>query len=157
MENQYFSLELHKSNKLTRIFQLVFGIICAAVAAGWLFINISSMKMTFSMWLTLLFLIGFAYFQVLSGLGKADKFIEISISSIRIKRNSVLLTREIRASEVDAIEIFPVSVEFFLKSGKKLTLRFGTTFTETIEPIKNALETFANLNNLSLRFREEEF
>jgi hypothetical protein len=87
METQYFSLELHRSNKLTKIFQLVFGIICAGVAVIWLILNLSTMKMTLGLAITVLFLLGFAYYQIVSGLGHAEKFIEVGGDKIRMKKN----------------------------------------------------------------------
>jgi hypothetical protein len=43
-----------------------------------------------------------------------------------------------------------------MKPEKKNIIRFGTTFTDIIEPIKKAVETFCTLNNLELEFRKEE-
>jgi len=155
MDDQYFSLELHSSNRLTRIFQLIFGIICAIVAVIWVVINLNTIKMTFALWVTLLFLLGFAYFQIVSGLGMADKFIEFSRGSIRLKRNSLLPPVELKFSEIEKIEIFPVNVVFFLKKGKKLILRFGTTFTDNINPVKDAIGAFCKNNDLLVEFRNE--
>ncbi len=95
MEKNYFSLELHRSNKITRIFQLIFGIICIGVALIWLILNFSTLKSNVSLWITILFLVGFGYYQIISGLGKSEKFIEISESSIRIKKNILFPSQEI--------------------------------------------------------------
>ena len=157
MDEQYFSLELHGSNRLTRIFQLVFGILCAAIAVIWVTINLSAMKITFALWITVLFLLGFAYFQIVSGLGMAEKFIEFRQGSIRLKRNSVLPPVELKVTEIEKIEIFPVNVVFFLKKGKKLILRFGTTFTGNTNSVKDAIEAFCKKNNLILEYRNEGF
>jgi hypothetical protein len=156
MEKAYFSLELQRSNKLTKIFQLVFGIVCFGVALFWLILNFSTIKSNVSLWITILFLAGFGYYQIISGLGKSEKFIEISESSIRIKRNLLFPSQELSADKIDKIEVFPLNIVFFLKSGKTFFLRFGTTYTDVIEPIKKSIKNFCSTNNLDLQFRNEE-
>lgn len=156
MEKSFFSLEANKSNKLTRIFQLLFGIVCAGVAIVWLSLNLEALKLNGSLIITILFLLGFAYYQVNSGLGRAEKFIEFSQSVIRLKKNSILPAREITAPEIEKIEVYPVNVVFLMKGGKKVILRFGTTFTDIIEPVKKALEGFCTKNNLMLEYMKEE-
>jgi hypothetical protein len=110
MEKSYYSLEVNKSNRVTRIFQLIFGIICAAVAIIWLFLNMNTIKLNGTLWITIIFLLGFAYFQVNSGLGRAEKFIEFGAAVIRMKRNSILPVREIMAAEIEKIEIHPLTL-----------------------------------------------
>jgi len=156
METQYFSLELHRSNKLTKIFQLVFGIICAGVAVIWLILNLSTMKMTLGLALTVLFLLGFAYYQIVSGLGHAEKFIEVGGDKIRMKKNSIFPVEEVRADEVENVVIFPINIVFMLKSKKKIMLRFGTTYTDIINPAKDAIENFCQRNSLSYEERNED-
>jgi hypothetical protein len=156
METQYFSLEVHRSNKLTKIFQLVFGIICAGVAVIWLILNLSTMKMTLGLAITVLFLLGFAYYQIVSGLGQAEKFIEVGGEMIRVKKNSIFPVEEVRADEIENIVIYPINIVFMMKSKKKTILRFGTTYTEIINPAKDAIENFCKRNNLSYEERNEE-
>ena len=157
MEKQYYSLDVNRSNRVTRIFQLIFGAICVAVAITWLILNLSTLKMTFSLWITIIFLFGFAYYQVNSGLGHAEKFIEFSQAALKLKKDSLLPARQMNATDIEKIEIFPVSVVFYMKTGKKLTLRFGTTYTDVIEPAKKALECFCRNNKLNYKFLNEEF
>jgi uncharacterized protein YlzI (FlbEa/FlbD family) len=156
MEDNYFSLEVNKNNKVIRIFQIVFGTICAALAVVWLIMNIDTLKSNNSLWVSIIFLLGFAWYQINSGLGKGDKFLQIGQTSLKFKKNSLLPVRELNASEIKKIEIFPLSMVIFLISGKKNIMRFGTTYTDVIEPIKKGIENFCTLNNLELEFRKEE-
>ncbi|MFZ0282491.1 MAG: hypothetical protein WAL29_12635 [Bacteroidales bacterium] len=156
MDKSYYSLEVNKSNRVTRIFQLVFGIVCAAVAVIWMFLNLNTLKVNGTLWITIIFLLGFAYFQVNSGLGRAEKFIEFGPNSIRMKRNSIFPPSEIEASEIIKIVIHPVNLVFFLRNGKNVILRFGTTYTDIIEPVKKEIESFCSVHNLSFEFREDE-
>ncbi len=155
MDKQYYSLDVNRSNKVTRIFQLVFGALCFVVAVAWLIINMNTVQMTGSVWVTIIFLIVFAYFQVNSGLGRSAKFIELGESTLKLKKNSLLPVRYMNASDIEKIEIFPVNIVFFLKTGKKLNLRFGTTYTDIIEPAKKAIECFCRNNNLKYEFMNE--
>ena len=156
MKTSYFSLEVNKSNRLTRIFQLVFGIVCALVAIIWLIINFNSLTSNWSLVITIIFLLGFAYYQINSGLGRGEKFVEISQTRLTLKKNSLLPAQDINASEIERIEIFPLSMVITLRSGEKRILRFGTTFTDIIDPVKRGIETFCSENNISLEFKNEE-
>jgi hypothetical protein len=122
-----------------------------------MFIDPGTLKKNGTFWITIIFLLGFAYFQIASGLGRAEKFIEIGTTVIKYKNNSILPVKEINASEIQKIEIFPVNIVFILKSGKNRILRFGTTFIDVIEPVKKEVENFSTLNRLSIEFREEFF
>lgn len=155
METKYFSLELATTNKVTRVFQLVFGAICIVVALIWVILNYYSIKSNISLWVTVVFLIGFGYFMVISGLGRAMKFIEISSDMIKIKRNSVLPVRELSAPDIERIEIFPLNIIFFLKSGGKMTVRFGTTYTDVIGEVRNQIEKFTGINNIPVEYKSE--
>lgn len=156
METNYYSLEVNKSNKLTRIFQLVFGIVCAVIAIIWLVMNLDTLRSKGTLIITILFLLGFAYYLIISGLGKGEKYVVISKTSLKLKRNSVLSPLEIPASAIEKIEIFPLSIVFFLKPGKREILRFGTTFTDIIEPVKKSITTFCSANNIILEYKNEE-
>ncbi len=156
MEKHYFSLEPVESNRLTRIFQLIFGIVCFIVAIFWLVYNIRSLKSDTTLWITVIFLIGFSFYQINAGLGKATRFIEINRDKIRMKRNSLFPAREIRASEIEKIEIFPLNLVFFIRDGSSVFLRFGTSLTDKIEPIKNAVANFAAAHNINKEIKSEE-
>ena len=148
MESNHYSLEVNKSNRFTRIFQLIFGIICAVLAVIWLIMNIKTLTTNGSLVLTIIFLLGFAYYLVNSGLGKGDKYIEIGRNSLKLKKNSVLTATEIKAGDIQKIEIFPLNIVFILKSGKKVLLRFGTFFPGVIDPVKTGIESFCKANGI---------
>jgi len=156
MAGDYYSLEVYKSNKLTKVFQLVFGIICAVVALVWLISNISSLESNGTLVITIIFLLGFAYYQVNSGLGRGEKFIEISQNTVKLKKNSIFPSQELSASGIERIEIFPLNLIFFLRSGKTVFLRFGTTYTDIINPVRTGIKTFCERNNIPLEFKNEE-
>jgi len=157
MESNYYPLDVNKSNKLTRIFQLIFGIICIMVAIIWLILNFNALKSSVTLWITIIFLIVFGYYQIISGLGKAEKFIEIGQDRIRLKRNSFLPPTVLKADEIEKIEIFPLNIVFFMKQNRTTILRFGTTYTDNIEPVKDSILSFAAVNTLSIEEKIEEF
>jgi hypothetical protein len=155
MENSYYSLEVNKSNKLTRLFQLIFGIVCALLAVTWIILNPDSFKWNTTL-LPVLFLSSFSWYMINSGLGKAEKHIEISRDMLKIKRNSLFPAKIFNAPEIERIEVFPLSMVLHLGDGTRFLLRFGTTFTDLIDPVKRGIEEFCSLNNIQLEFRNEE-
>jgi hypothetical protein len=156
MEKKHFSLEINSSNKLTRIFQLIFGIICIGVAIAWLVVNINTISSNITLIITIVFLLGFAYYQINSGLGKGEKFIEINESEIILKKNSVLPSRSLKATDIEKIEVYPIKIEFLIKSGKRIILRLGTTYIDSIVPVKESIDNFCELNKIPHEMINEE-
>jgi hypothetical protein len=156
MEDKYFSLEVYRNNRIIRVFQIVFGIICAILAVVWLILNLNTLKSNSTLWLSIIFLLLFAWYQINAGLGKGDKYMEIGQETLKLKKNSLLPAQEFNAPDIEKIEIYPLSMIFFLRSGKKRILRLGTTFTDIIEPIKKGIEEFCILNNLRYEYRKED-
>ena len=156
MEDKYFSLEVNRNNRLIKVFQIIFGIICAVLAVIWLILNLDSLMSNGTLWLSVIFLLGFAWYQINSGLGRGDKYIEIGHRTLKFKKNSLLPAQELNSSDIEKIEIYPLSIIFFVKSGKKIILRFGTTFTDVIDPVKNGIKEFCTLNNLKFEFGKED-
>lgn len=108
------------------------------------------------LWITIVFLTGFGFYQIWSGLGLATRFIEIASTNIRLKKNSILPTELIEVSDLERVEIFPLNVIFYLKSSKKILLRFGTTYHEVNEKIQDEIIRFSELNNIPFEVIEEE-
>jgi hypothetical protein len=155
MEKEKYLLEPVNENKFVNIVQVTFGILCLIIALSWLVVNITTFKSTGSVWITIVFLAGFGYFQIISGTGRATKYIEYRNSEIILKANSFLPLRKINLAEIERIEVYPLSILFYLKSGKKVPLRFGTTYTEIISSVKQGTEKFADENNISLSYKKE--
>lgn len=156
MKKEYYSLNLHESNRFSRIIQLIFGIICIAVAFIWLFLNIKTSGSSLNLWVTILFLIGFGGYQINSGSGSAGRFIEISDNYIRLKNNSILPVRQINPADISSIQVNPLNLIILLKNGKRVNLRFGTTYINNIGRIKDSVLEFASANNINAELKTEE-
>jgi hypothetical protein len=156
METKHFYLGTVDNSSLVKIFRIIFGVVCIAVAIFWLDFNINSIKTDGTLWITIIFLLGFGFYQIWSGLGRANRFIEIASDYINLRKNPLLPSVKISAAEIDNIELFPLSLVFFLKSEKRILLRFGTSFPETNEIIKDEILTFAERNNIHLEIIEEK-
>jgi hypothetical protein len=157
MEKKYFSLSSVENNRMVKIIQIAFGILCIAVAIFWLIFNIRALKADGTLWITIIFLSGFGLYQIWAGFGKATRFIEISSDRICLKKTILLPPIELPVEMIQKIEIFPFNLIFFLKTEKKIILRFSTTFHETNEKVKDEILTFANLNAVKIEFIEEKF
>jgi hypothetical protein len=156
MEKKYFALSSVENNLLIKVIQIAFGIVCFAVAVFWLIFNIRSMKTDSTLWITIIFLTGFGFYQVWAGFGKATRFIEISSDKIRFKKTVLLSPVELLPAQIKKIEIFPFNLIFYLKTDKKMLLRFSSSYYETNEKIKDEIIIFGELNSVSVEFIEEK-
>jgi hypothetical protein len=155
MENKFYSLEIRENNKVVRIFQIIFGIICLFIAGFWVIFNISSVKADRTLWITVAFLSGFGAYQILSGLGRASKFIEFGDDRIRLKKNSLLPVMLINSEQIEKTDIYPLKVLIILKSSKKILIRFGVTDSQKIELVKDEFVSFTSRNSISLELKNE--
>ena len=156
MEKKYFALSSSDNNKIVKIIQVVFGFVCLAVAGFWLFFNIRAMRSDKTLWITIVFLSGFGFYQIWTGLGKAIRFIEISMEKISIKKTILLPPVILLPENIEKIEIYPLNLIFFLHSKKKMFLRFGTTYQDLNEQIKDEIILFAEKNSIQAEFVEEK-
>jgi hypothetical protein len=156
MEKKYFLLSSAENSKLVKIIQIAFGIICIGVAVFWLIFNARSLKADKTLWITILFLTGFGVYQIWAGLGRATRFIEITSEKIRLKKSIFRPELNIASQDIQKIELFPLNLIFFLKSQKRILLRFGTSYQETNEQIKDEILAFADLNSINIEIKEEK-
>ncbi len=158
MENKNFLLGPDETSTSVRIIRIIFGSGCIVIAVFWMIFNLKSVKPDRSLWITVTFLTGFGLYQIWAGLGRAARFIEISREMIRLKKNSILPVREIRASEIKKIEVFPLNlIIYFHRGNKKTILRFGNTYSDITSLIKDEIDQFAQENNILLEIKNEEF
>ncbi|MEI6047416.1 MAG: hypothetical protein WCS03_00830 [Bacteroidota bacterium] len=148
MEIKHFSFATTESSRFVKIIRIIFGLVCISVAVFWLVFNIKSFKTDGMLWITIIFLSGFGFYQIWSGLGLATKFIEIGTDYIRLKKNPVLPHKAITAQEIERIELFPMNMIFFLKSGKRIMLRFGALYQDRNKNIKDEIIIFADINKI---------
>ena len=156
MDKKYFPLSSVENNRAVKIVQVAFGFVCIGVAVFWLIFNIRSMKTYGTLWITIIFLSGFGFYQIWAGIGRAIRFIEISSDTIRLKKTAVFPTVVISASEIQKIEVFPFNLIFILKTGGKNVLRFSSTYHETNEKIKEEIFRFTEINSISIENVEEK-
>ncbi len=156
MEKNYFYLGTSDDNKLIKIIRIAFGIICIAVAVFWVIFNMSYLQNNVTTWVTIIFLSGFGIYQISSGLGYTRVFIEVEADLIRLKNNPVLPVKNIVSADIKNIEVYPLSIFIFVKSGKKIILRFGTTYPDIIDEVRDAMIIFSEKNTISLEIKEEE-
>jgi len=155
MEIKYFSLGTIENTRLIRIFRLIFGIVCITVAIFWITLIIRSLKPNITTWISILFLAGFGFYQIWSGIGHADRFIEIASDCIRLKKNSILPVVDMPADKIEKIEFYPLNIVFFLKSKRRVLLRFGTTYNDIIENVTEEVISFAEFNKIPSKVIEE--
>jgi hypothetical protein len=156
MEKKYFLLDPKEDTRVVRIFQIVFGIFCVIIALFWMIFNIRSGKTDNSLWITIIFLVGFGAYQILAGLGKTKKYIELGPDKIVLKQNSFLPMIQLKAADIEKIEIFPLNINFLLTNRKKINFMFGLSYTDIISPVKEAVMEFAEVNKITVEEKNEE-
>src|ERR1035437_2967510 len=139
MEKKYYSLGSEENSKLVKLIQVIFGILCFAVAFYWLYFNLRSLKADGTLWMTIIFLIGFGFYQIWSGLGQAKRFVEINSDKRRMKKTVLLRFVELGKEDIDKIEVFPFNLKFYLKTGITLILRSSSSYYETNAAIKDGI------------------
>ncbi|MBN2863551.1 MAG: hypothetical protein JXN62_10340 [Bacteroidales bacterium] len=157
MENRLIPLEPGENPLVVRVSQIIFGIVCFAIAVFWFFFNLKSPEAQKASWITLLLLSAFGIYLVFIGLGKTKKFIRIFSEGIILKKSTLLPKVELRVSQIEKIEFFPLNINFILRDKRKITLRFGTNYTDIIENVRNALMEFAEAGNIRSEMKKEEF
>jgi hypothetical protein len=156
METKYFLLGPSEGSAFLKFTRIIFGLACIAIAVFWMIFNIRSAKADRTLWISVLFLSGFGLYQIMAGLGRTSRFIQIGGDKIILKKNALLPLRTMDASEIRKIEIFPLNLIFYFHRGGRTVLRFGTAFTDNIDPIKRGIEEFAFYNNTDLETITEE-
>jgi len=156
MEMKRYFLGSVENNRIVKLIRIVFGIVCIAIALYWVVFNMKSVKADATLWITTVFLIGFGFYQIWSGLGRAIRYIEFGKDSLSLKKNSVMPPVLMTASDMERIEIFPLNVVFYFKSRKRILLRFGTTFYDQNEIILDEIIGFAETNNIPFEVIEEK-
>ncbi|HUX55890.1 MAG TPA: hypothetical protein VMV77_02875 [Bacteroidales bacterium] len=156
MVKKYFFLGASENTRLVKVIQILFGLVCIAVAIFWLIFNFKILKTDVTLWVTIIFLSGFGLYEIWAGLGRATRFIEIGSDQIRLKKNSVLPSVEMYAGEIEKIELLTLNVVFYLTANKRILLRFGTTYHETNEKVVDEIISFTERNSIPLEVIEEK-
>jgi hypothetical protein len=156
MEKNYFPLGKMDDSRIVRFLQIIFGVACIGMAIWWISFNLRSSKEDLSLWVTTIFLAGFGSYMIWAGLGKAARYIIVNQTDIIVKKNSFLSPVNLKAIETARIDIYPLSIVFSDKNGRKYLLRFGTVNYETNEKIVDKIIEFAQVNNIQYEVKEEE-
>lgn len=156
MEKQHFPLDPKDNPRFIRIVQIIFGILCIIIGLYWAIFHTDSLKTDPTLWITVVFLAGFGTYQIAAGFGKTSKFIDFEADKIILKHSSFLPEAEMKSSDIEKAEIYPLSICFFLKNKKKRILRFGLNNTGIINPVKDAVVQFAGLNGIDIEEKKEE-
>jgi len=156
MVENNFPLDPFKNSRIIMILQFILGIACIAVAVFWIIFNIRASLTDIKIWAAVIFLILFGSYQLMGGLGKTDKYIITAPGMIRIKQHSALPAISVIPDYIDKIEIYPLSVQFYRKNHRKIKFRFGLSYPEIIDPVKQEIILFAEHNNIQIDIIDED-
>jgi hypothetical protein len=156
MVMKYYALGQTENSRAVRAIRIIFGVALIAIAVFWIIYNVKTLKADGSAWITIFFLFGFGFYQIWSGTGKAVRFIEFGKTHIRLKRTAFLPPVIIQASEIERVGLFSLNVIFYMKTRKKILIRFGTTYQDVNEKIVDEIITFAESCNIPLELKNED-
>ena len=151
-----FQLSNGDKNRFVNVLKLFFGVACIAVAVYLAVYGINYSENGGSTFITVLFLSGFGFYEIWSGLGKAERYIEIDKTFIKLKKYVFLPVKYIETSELVKIEAFPLKINFHIKERRKIILRFGINYIETNEKIVDCLVKFAKQNAINFEIQTED-
>ncbi|MBP5473612.1 MAG: hypothetical protein J6X92_02490 [Bacteroidales bacterium] len=156
MKEQYFSLEPQKYSKFVRVLQILLGIACLIVSLIWVSINIKMKSISMQAFAPIIFVVVFGVYEICAGLEKTSKFLDIKRDGITFKQYSIFPPKIINATDLTKINIYPLSIIFVLKDEKNVKFRFGTSYHEVVEPVKDAIESFAENISIPVEYFEEK-
>ena len=156
MEEKTFDLDPHEHPRWMNILQIIFGIICIAVAFYNIISGLNNENSSLTLVAAVIFLFLFGIYQIMAGSGNTRKYFRITADRISIRQLPVLPVANLGKSEIEKIEFFPLSIKFHLKNRRKIKFRFGISYPEIIDPVKQYVITFAETNNISFSVLEED-
>ena len=149
-----YSLESRENSSFVKILQIIFGIACIITAGWWAVYMLKSLE-SGNYWIATLFMLFFGAFQIYSGLGYASKYIIIGSDTLTIRKTAVGKEQVIVHSDIERIDILPLSISLALRSGKIFSLSFPVTLAESIDQIKDAMEEFGRNNKILTEEKRE--
>ena len=156
MEEKHLSLDPQDQPRIMKVFQLIFGVMCIIVAFYYFISGIDSDLSGITLWITIIFLLLFGIYQIMAGTGKTKKYFSISGDLISYKQHSFLPGTRIQSAEIEKIILHPLSIIFHLWKGKKYRFRFGISYPEIIDPVKQNVIDFAESFKIPFEVVEDE-
>jgi hypothetical protein len=143
MRQQKFSLEIVERNKITKVSESVFGLLCLAVAL-WFAMSLQDKPSTVSAGLAIAFLAFFGIWEILSGTGAVSRYIIIGGENIILKHKTYLPAVTFGPGALKEVKFKPLAIDFCLTKGTVTTIRLGTYYRERSAEIMEAVEKFCH-------------
>ena len=143
MEGKKISLDPDSKTQFAKLLQIIFGIFCIIASIYFLISGYHPGTSIVTLLVAAVFLLLFGIYQIMAGLGKTKKYFQVTQSTISFKEHSVLPVKEIPSDKIEKIELYPLSIKFLLKDSKKIRFRFGISYPEIIDPVKQEVIGFA--------------
>jgi hypothetical protein len=155
MKNKHFDLGTTENSVFVNVLKIIFGILCIIVAIFWIIYTSGTTNMSGKIWISILFILGFGLYLLLSGFGKTNRYLITGPDYICIKKNSLLPEKTLKVIDIEKVEIYSLNIVFILKNKIRFVLRFGTVYYETSEKIKDEIISFAETHKIATAFVNE--
>ncbi len=121
MENRKFSLEVIERNRITRVSESVFGILCLA-GAFWYAVSLQGPASSgFSGWLAVIFLALFGIWEILSAAGLVSRYIWIGTDQITLRHRAWKPPVTLPSSDLAEVKFKPLKVDFCMNGGNVIS------------------------------------
>ncbi len=137
-----FKLDPGENDRISRIFKVLFGVICIVAAIITAIVMSSSVNVTSGSIIALLFLLLFGIWLILGGMGYTERYVTIADEMITLKEKVYAPARRIKAAEIGEVAFGQMRITFVLTSGEKVILRLGTFYRESSFRLMDAVYDF---------------
>ncbi len=150
MDERKFSLEVIERNRITRVSESAFGLLCLA-GASWYAVSLQGPSSPgLSGWLAVLFLALFGIWEILSGAGLVSRYIWIGTDHITLRHRAWKSPVSLSPSDLAEVKFKPLKIDFSLNGGSVISVRLGTYYSERSAQIMEAVEVFCAENRIKI-------
>lgn len=156
MEVNKISLDMRDSTKLSRFFQLIFGLFCI-VTSAWFLVNLIKTNTALGTnIIAVAFLFFFGVWLLLSAAGITGRYIIISDEKIVLKDKYIQGPRTFTPGNLKMVVFKPLSFELHESNGSKTLVTLGLYYRERSASILELIEAFCKTNSINIEGLTDE-
>ncbi len=156
MEEKKISLDIHENTKVSRLFQLLFGIVCLVIAVMLLINLIKTGNHSTTSIIVVAFLFLFGIWELLASAGITVRYIAVTKEKIILKDKYIVPARDIAVGEIKEVEFKPLSFTIYLTDGTDVRVRLGNYYSDRSIEVLETIEHFSRQNSIAVKGIDEK-
>jgi len=156
MEVNKISLDMRDSTRLSRFFQVIFGLFCIASSAWFLLNLIKTNTASGTNIIAVAFLFFFGVWLLLSAAEVTGRYIIISDEKIILKDKYIPGPRTFAPGNLKTVVFKPLSFELQEQDGSKTLVKLGLYYRERSANILELIEAFCKTNSINIEGLTDE-